>query len=54
MNAKNRTDFFGAAVNGVSETARFEIAYPPYDVNLTNAAFAKNIIPRLKKVNFNY
>jgi len=54
MDAKNLKDFFGDASKGLTDYARFEIVYPPYDNNIVNADFAKNVAPRLKKVQFNY
>ncbi len=49
-------DIFGVTNPGVSldQYAEFDISYYPYDTNLVNVPFTKNIMPRLKSVNFHY
>ena len=49
------TDIFGTTAGGANENyAYFDINYSPFDNNLVNIPFAKNIMPRLKQVTFHY
>ena len=56
LSKATKDEFFGTATNGIRKYNRFNIVYSksPNDSHTVNAPFAKNIIPRLKRVEFDF